>query len=351
MIELSPENTPQWLRDRNLLPRNSTPQVEALAWGVSNVVLRVTFDSHSALVVKQSRGRLRTPDPWFSRLDRIWREVDVMRVLEPVLPRGVVPRVLYEDREDYAFVMEAAPADHVVWKQQLLDGVAETRVSRFLGSCLGTIHRETAFRPDLQSRLGDVEVFVQLRVDPFYRKVAGACPEIAPAIDRMIETMFSSPACIVHADFSPKNVLIAKERIILVDYETGHYGDPAFDLGFFLSHLLLKAVRFRRRFPEYAALTTTFWETYRESVAALSTKSPFLPSELVPRMAPHLAGCMRARIDGTSRVDYMNDPREQQAVRDFCRHLFTDPPRAWPEVVDRLFDRLVTARLVEEGTS
>ena len=46
----------------------------------------------------------------------------------------------------------------------------------------------------------------------------------------------------MHADFSPKNVLITDERIVLVDFETGHLGDPAFDLGFFLSHLLLKTV-------------------------------------------------------------------------------------------------------------
>jgi len=38
--------------------------------------------------------------------------------------------------------------------------------------------------------------------------------------------------CLVLADFSPKNILITDQGIHLVDFETAHYGDPAFDLGF-----------------------------------------------------------------------------------------------------------------------
>jgi hypothetical protein len=45
-----------------------------LEWGVSNVVLRVTPDTGADFIVKQSRPQLRTPIPWFSRIDRIYRE-------------------------------------------------------------------------------------------------------------------------------------------------------------------------------------------------------------------------------------------------------------------------------------
>jgi 5-methylthioribose kinase len=292
--------------------------------------------SGEPFVLKQSRPQLRTRDPWFSRLDRIWREAEVMRLLEPLLPRGVVPRVLFEDRENYLFLMEAAPAEHVVWKQRLLEGVAEPHIAEFLGACLATLHRETAYRPDLAEQFGDREVFVQLRVDPFYRRVAEACAEVRPQIERMIDAMFATSVCLVHADFSPKNVLIAGERIVLVDYETGHYGDPAFDLGFFLSHLLLKTIRHRSQFDAFAELTNAFWREYRVCVEALDDCPEFAPESVVGRMVPHLAGCMWARIDGTSRIDYLPDPREQQAVRDFCRGLFLDPPSDWDSIIERL---------------
>src|SRR5262249_19500266 len=184
------------------------------AWGVYNAVLRVRAETGEPLVIKQSRGQLRTKDPWFSRLDRIWREVEVMRCIEPLLPPGVIPRIVFEDRENYLFAMEAVAAEHVVWKQSLLEGRADAGIAGRLGTYLGTIHRRTACIPELQSRFGNTEFFVQLRVDPFYRRVADASQTAAPQIDRLIAEMFSLPVCLVHADFSPKNVLIAGQRIV-----------------------------------------------------------------------------------------------------------------------------------------
>jgi len=178
-------------------------------------------------------------------------------------------------------------------------------------------------------------VFVQLRVDPFYRRIAAASHEVAPHIEALIAEMFSLPICLVHADFSPKNVLIADERIVLVDFETGHYGDPAFDLGFFLSHLLLKSIRHAVRFADFAALTAEFWKSYLHDLAPLAPDAPFAPAEIVRRTTGHLAGCMWARIDGTSKIDYLGDV-QQDAAREFCRSLFVDPPGGWNPLLARL---------------
>jgi aminoglycoside phosphotransferase (APT) family kinase protein len=335
MFEIDDSNVVQYLQDRGPLERHVRARADLLAWGVSNAVLRVTPDVGEPLVIKQSRGQLRTKDPWFSRLDRIWREVDVLRLLEPLLPRGVIPRVLFEDRENYLFAMEAVAAEHVVWKQSLLEGRADAAIASRLGTYLGAIHRQTAGKPELQSRFGDTEVFVQLRVDPFYRRVADASRRAAPHIDRLIAEMFSLPVCLVHADFSPKNVLITGERIVLVDFETGHYGDPAFDLGFFLSHLLLKSIRHADRFAEYSALTVAFWETYQKELAELHGHAAFASADILRRTTGHLAGCMWARIDGTSKIDYLQEP-QRQLVREFCQGLFDDRPADWSSVLQRL---------------
>lgn len=339
MRELTPENAAAYLIERAWLPAGTRAEVAPLAWGVSNVVMRVTPAAGEPLVLKQSRGQLRTRDPWFSRLDRIWREADVMRTVEPLLPRGVVPRVLHEEREDYVFVMEAAPAEHVVWKQRLLEGQADWTVAAALGTFLATIHRETFDRPAIREWFADTEVFVQLRVDPFYRKVAAACPEVREPIERMIEAMFASPVCLVHADFSPKNVLLAGERIVLVDFETGHYGDPAFDLGFFLSHLFLKTILHRGR-PDFVSLIDTFWRSYRQGVASLASHSAFAPASLDTRMLPHLAGCLWARIDGTSKIDYLPGARDRELVREFSRNLLLDPPSGFAAALEGFQARL-----------
>ena len=48
---------------------------------------------------------------------------------------------------------------------------------------------------------------------------------------------------LVLGDFSPKNILVHAGGLVLLDFECAHAGDPAFDLGFFLTHLVLKEIR------------------------------------------------------------------------------------------------------------
>ena len=326
MHELSAENVVDYLRATGWLDQRAAARAEHLAGGVSNVVLRVDVADGRDLVVKQSREQLRTKSDWFSRLDRVWREMDVMKVLGPLLPAGVVPEVLFEDRDNYLFAMEAIDADHVVWKAALLDGDVEPAIAASLGDYLATIHRETTNDAEMRRQFGDREVFTQLRVNPFYRTIADAHPELRSPVERMIDEMFGIAVCIVHADFSPKNILITPSRISLVDFETGHYGDPAFDLGFFLSHLLLKMVLHADRCDEYLGLATTFWEHYVFGLGKLAEDGPFALAELERRTIGHLGGCMLARIDGTSPIDYLPDEPPRKLVRSFCCGLFLNPP-------------------------
>lgn len=340
MFEVTPENALDYLRERGHL-REGPATVQWLAWGVSNVVLRVQPAEGPAFVVKQSREQLRTKADWFSRIDRIWREMDVMGALVPLLPAGSVPRILFEERENYLFGMEAINASHVVWKQELLDGTADAMVAGTAGTMLAAIHRTTFESEDLRPRLDDREVFDQLRLDPFYRRVASVHVDLQPPLERLIHETLSRSDCVVHADFSPKNLLIVRDggtlrQLALVDYETGHYGDPAFDLGFFFSHLLLKVVRQGERGKPYADLARTAWHHYRTGVAPLADSDAFAPEALDVRAIAHLGGCMIARVDGKSPVDYLAEPAQQQRAREFARSLLLDPPERFEEAFDRL---------------
>src|SRR5262249_27759629 len=114
----------------------------------------------------------------------------------------------------------------------------------------------------------------------------------------------------------------------LVDYETAHHGDPAMDLGFFLSHLLLKAVKRPHDRVRYLDLTQAFWRGYGQEV----TLRP-LP-ELQARGIAHLGVCLLARIDGTSPVDYLPEEDRREAVRRLGRRLLLEAPQRWGEVLD-----------------
>jgi len=333
-----------------------------LAWGVSNIVLRVDTPKRS-FVVKQSRKQLRTPIEWFSQLERIWREVDAMRVLEAILPVGAVPRVLFDDRDNYLFAMEAVEADHRVWKAELLAGQMDVAVAAHLGQFLAIVHRDTRGVTTLMDLLGDRTIFDELRLDPFYRYMAEsiADEELAESLRRLIDSTLAESECLVLADFSPKNILLTRSGPVVVDFETAHVGDPAFDIGFFLSHILLKVVFHRERLEEALALARSFWREYGRELGSGLLGSGLLGSGLLGsgllgsglevketrdceferRCVFHLGACMLARVDGKSRVDYLQEDWQLDLVRSYCRDILTmDPGRDGEPAIENCFDEL-----------
>ena len=110
------------------------------------------------------------------------------------------------------------------------------------------------------------------------------------------------------ADFSPKNILVHSQGLTLVDFETAHAGDPAFDLGFFLSHLYLKGLRGPNR-HEMTGLIDDFLAAYREGGGVIAADLLGGGSSV----AWHTAACMLARVDGKSPVDYLDEEARMTA--------------------------------------
>ncbi|MBX6312700.1 MAG: aminoglycoside phosphotransferase family protein [Isosphaeraceae bacterium] len=327
MRAITPETVADYLLEMGHVPQGHAITARALGWGVSNVVVRVEIEGRAPLVLKQSREQLRTRAHWVSRLDRIWTEAAALRLLAEVLPRESVPEVVFEDRENYLFAMTCAPEEAIVWKERLLAGEADPTVAERAGVLLGAMHAHSAGHPALAGPLADTEVFDQLRIDPFYRTVARAHPDLAPAIEALIASMAGhGDVTFVHADFSPKNILVHPGGLMLVDFETAHTGDPAFDLGFFLSHLLLKAFRAAPRASAYLDLIRRFRGAYLDQ-AGIGPQS-----DRIRRAVGHAAACALARIDGKSPVDYLDEPT-RAAARHFARAALRAELADWDELI------------------
>jgi 5-methylthioribose kinase len=325
MLELTAANVLDFLRSKQWIEPGPA-QAEPLGWGVSNAVLRVKTPE-KILVLKQSRPQLRTRDPWFSDLNRVFREQEVMEVLFPLLPPLTVPQVLFSDREHFVFAMSHAPLGAQVWKESLLAGKINVSLGQQIGRVLGLIHEETSRDSTLRDRFGNRAVFHQLRVEPFYHRIIERRPEVAAPVHRIMMRMAETSEALCHGDYSPKNILTHEHGFTLVDYETAHWGDPTMDLGFMLSHLFLKAVK---RHPEdnlFFELIAKFWQGYGEVVR-------YRPiPELQARAIEHFAICALARIDGTSPVDYLSEATKRETVRNLCRQILNERPANWGEVV------------------
>ncbi|HZZ73978.1 MAG TPA: aminoglycoside phosphotransferase family protein [Pirellulales bacterium] len=355
---LDEHNVGDYLRATGQIAPTEIVHVSELSGGVSNAVYYVAREPGAGcdFVLKQARAQLRTSAAWFCAVERIWREVAVLRACQRILaaalpargapllpsadsvgapePHGLhatTPEVLYEDRANYCFAMTAAPAQHHVWKRDLLAGRLDPHVAAACGQLLGRLHAESWLDGQLAAELGDRQWFEELRIDPYYRTVATVQPDLAPAIQRLIDSIWQQGGCLVHADFSPKNLLVFDGGLMMVDFETGHFGDPAFDLGFFLSHLLLKSAARPQQAEAFFQLTEQFMLAYRQQVEPILPAGAWLALEA--RLVQNFAGCALARLDGKSRIDYLPDQTSREGVRRWCRFCFAERPTLWGEVL------------------
>jgi len=345
MLELDADNAAEYLRTSNAIAKDVPVEITRLTGGVSNEVLYVEFPRHQQpdFVLKQARERLRVPEAWHCSVTRIWREVDVLRICESLLgdPNTAAtgaddertrtlrtPRLLFEDRDNYCFAMSAAPREHVVWKRDLLRGKVDPSIATACGRMLGQLHSGSWNDPAIEAQLADRTIFDALRLDPYFRFTAARCPDVAHHFQRLVSDTWQHRHALVHADFSPKNLLVYDGGLLMVDFETGHFGDPAFDIGFFLSHLLLKAFNAAPRYESILELMSAFWESYAPILLNRVDEATY--RELVIRGIQCLAGCAWARLDGKSGIDYLDNAECRQRVRALCLLLFVDRPPTWP---------------------
>lgn len=347
MLLLTADNLADYLRRSGRIAPDETVEVRELTGGVSNVVLYVrplhpisVPDSQNTasgdFVVKQAREQLRVAQPWFSPLKRIWREVDVMRwcrrlledgpiTIPPGLPAASTPEILWEDREQYCFAMSAAPANHTTWKAQLLAGQFDEAIAAACGTLLGTLHGRSWGLGTIAAELGDTSLFVDLRLDPYYRTLARQYPQFTPPLQRLVDSAAAQPLALTHADFSPKNLLVYPGGLMMVDFETGHFGDPAFDIGFFLSHLVLKSHHHtgldRQAGSACQALIPMFWHHYWPQLSSIADEER---TALLGRGLQHLAGCAWARLDGKSPVDYLDAAPCRDKIRTACQTILAE---------------------------
>jgi tRNA A-37 threonylcarbamoyl transferase component Bud32 len=300
------------------LAQSPAPRLQPLTGGVSSEIILVE-DGARRFVVKRALAKLRVRDDWFADTGRRRVEQSYLRVVGALLP-SCVPRVLFADPEAGWFAMEYLGDGFVNWKSQLLSGCAEPLAARRAGEALGVIHRETWGDPAIASEFATGPNFYQLRIEPYLETAARRAPELAgPLLDEAARLQGTALA-LVHGDFSPKNILLNPDRLVLLDAEVGWYGDPVFDTAFLLNHLLLKALLHVGTPDAMIESARIFWAAY---VTALGARAD---SKFEARTVRLLLCLMLARIHGKSPVEYLPEPPKQRCVVEFVRAHLPRPP-------------------------
>jgi peptidoglycan/xylan/chitin deacetylase (PgdA/CDA1 family)/tRNA A-37 threonylcarbamoyl transferase component Bud32 len=252
-----------------------------LLGGVSCEAVRV-----GDLVVKRPRALLAVPGHWPADRGRILAEAAAMGRFP-----GLAPAVV--DLDEANLVLTMAFAGGEVWRDQLMAGEVDLDVVSRAAAALREIH---AADP---AGIGGAERFDELRLAPYFGPLDG--------VEHVVGRLRASTEHLIHGDYSPKNILVRPgAELTVLDWEVACAGDPMFDLGFLLTHLVAKSVHL----PAHAERLREACRVFLAGYGAVDEGW----------LAEVLGALLLARVDGLSPLSYL-DSAARDTVRGIAKEL------------------------------
>ena len=304
MLELNSSNIANYLISTHRISAPN-PAIESLSGGVSALVYKITTPDKT-FILKQACKQLRVKDLWLSDPARIEREFLFLSAFKSLAVNGYLTEPLWHDNQNHVLAMSLAPAPATAWKTDLLGQIADPVRATQAADLLATIHNNGASLKKSFSGLLDKTIFHQLRIEPFYERLALQFPEYSARIHSLRNALMEENTTLCHGDFSPKNLLLHPKGMTLVDHETAHFGDFTMDLGLFLAHLVLKCIYAKSNRSSYAELIRSFINAYQKHAGKCDLN-------LQQSALGHLGVVLLTRVSGTSQVDYLNEIQKQEA--------------------------------------
>jgi aminoglycoside phosphotransferase (APT) family kinase protein len=291
--------------------------VEELAGGVSGTVLAVRGPG-VALVVKQALPLLRVAERWEAPARRTDTEAAALRLAARLIP-GRVPPVVDSDATEHVLVLQHAPAGWRNWQEELLAGRPHASAGEWAGDTLGRLHAATAGDAEIAAAFDDHEAFGLLRLAPYHGVVMERLPHLAPAIEPLVAELRDARVCLVHGDYAPKNILLGRDGSWILDAEVAHYGNPVFDLAFFLAFPALSALQRPKLAAACGELVEAFTTAYARRARALTPPARSIVA--------HTGAMLLARTDGRSPATFLA-ARAAVRARALGQRLLLDPGRS-----------------------
>lgn len=295
----------RYLRGQALIDSGEAPALRALAGGVSNRTVLVQRQNGDGWVLKQALSKLRVKVDWFSAPERIHREAAGLRWLGRIIP-GQVPQFVFADEQQHILGMSAVSQPHQNWKTALLAGKTNIKQAQDFGRLLAKIHSTVDCLPELKDEFADRRFFEELRLEPYYSYTASQIPDARDFLEQLIADTRACRLALVHGDYSPKNVLIADGKLILLDLEVIHCGDPAFDIGFSFAHFLAKAYFLPQSRTAFMQMARVYWRAYCESLI------PEMRDAVADQAPRHTLACFLARMAGRSPLEYLDQTQRSR---------------------------------------
>ena len=322
-----------YLRETQRITEDETPNCVTLEGGVSNRTVLVQRQQKPDWILKQALEKLRVQVDWYSAPERIHREAAGLRYLSKIIPQNV-PSFVFEDMDFHILAMSAIPQPHENWKTLLLHGEPIAQHAVQFGELLARIHNALQHHPEIADNFAERKFFEELRLEPYYAYTASQVTLAANFLNQLIDDTRQRIQALVHGDYSPKNVLIYDNRLYILDYEVIHFGDPAFDIGFSMTHFLSKAHYRKAHRKTFIEMASAYWDTYQKHVS-----ETLLSQSLEAYAVRHTLACLLARVAGRSPLEYL-DTNQRERQRDMVLELMSKQINTIPDLITEIDKKL-----------
>jgi len=251
------------LKNMGLLAGGDHARITPVGNGSTSEICRVVL-GWGTLCVKRALPKLKSESDVALPIERSRFEAEWLRLVRAIVGEAV-PEVLGQWHG--LFAMEyLEPERHRNWATLLKTGDINPSTAAETARMLGRIHAATANNFAVAQRFSTDRIFHATRIKPLLLATAQAQPAVATRLRQLATNTERTRLALVHGDFSPGNLLIGPKAPVLLDAECAWYGDPAFDLALFLSHLLVDCVLQPQWREDYLTCYSAFCASYAQRV-------------------------------------------------------------------------------------
>lgn len=286
-------------------------EINAVESGMMNYVFRIRTDKGD-FFIKQALSKARA-DVLGAALQtistqRLAYEKKCISEISAFLPDGIlIPAIHYYDPENHILLLgDVAGEEGKLLETILLEGQFNVSAASDVGRFLGVVHRNSwgvrrSIRGDRGNDRKNWERFLNMRTMGF--PTDRVSPEIYDKLNDLytLSLRHHSHDVLICMDCCPKNVVVRRDRKIGVfDFELASwFGDPAYDLGFFIGHYLLHAIRLNLPVTSLQAIADSV-QAYRHEVEGMHFRIG-----MMARVLKFAAATIIYRIIGASRLPYI----------------------------------------------
>lgn len=336
MIDISTESVlKDYLLSKGIIDPNENNRFHYCSGGVSCTVVFV-YAGKKQMIIKQGLAQLKTKEVWLCDPNRMNIEQRSNQIYHEIMP-DCAPEVYFYDAENYIYGREALPEDWRMWKEDLLAGILSFPTAEKIITTLLKVHSDCSKRKEIAQEFDDNEIFYNLRISPYFEFTLQKYPQLKPFAVPLIQMLMNEKITLIHGDFSPKNILTDGNKVSILDYEVAHYGHPSFDLAFFSTHFVLKAVKNKAYAVSYLNMLGYMMNIYFSGCDYMDKKT------LERGYIQLLALMILARVDGKSPAEYITKEHDKELLRSFALEIVNCKLETIDSVMDMIKNKIEQA--------